>query len=195
MITAALTGGIGSGKSTVARIFRVLGVPVFEADREARALQDGDEDLKKAIAERFGADLYASGTLDRRALAQRVFGNDQALAELNAMVHPAVRAAFHRWAAAQHAPYVILESALVVGSGRESAFDRTIVVSAPEAVRIQRVMERDGVGAEAVKARLRHQASDEELHAVADHVILNDGSSLVIPQVLKTHDTLLTLST
>jgi dephospho-CoA kinase len=195
MITVALTGGIGSGKSTVARVFRVLGVPVFEADREARALQDGDADLKKAITERFGADLYASGTLDRRALARRVFGNDQALAELNAMVHPAVRAAFRQWTAGQHAPYVIMESALVVGSGRESAFDRTIVVSAPEALRIQRVMERDGVGAEEVKARLGHQAPDDELHAAADHLILNDGSRLLIPQVLKTHDTLLTLST
>ena len=195
MITVALTGGIGSGKSTVARVFRVLGVPVFEADREARALQDGDADLKKAIAARFGTDLYASGTLDRRALAQRVFGNDQALAELNAMVHPAVRAAFLRWAAGQSAPYVIMESALVVGSGGQADFDRTIVVSTPEALRIQRVMERDGVGAEEVKVRMRHQASDEELHAAADHLVLNDGSVLVTPQVVKIHDTLLTLST
>ena len=194
MITVALTGGIGSGKSTVARVFRVLGVPVFEADERARWLQDKDEHLRAAISDRFGSDLYASGTLDRRSLAQRVFGNEQALAELNAMVHPVVRAAFRQWAAEQLSRYVIMESALVVGTGGHTAFDKVIVVNAPEALRIQRVMERDGVGEDAVKARLRHQATEAELQAAADHVIMNDGCSLVIPQVLKIHDTLLSLS-
>lgn len=195
MITVALTGGIGSGKSTVARVFHVLGVPVFEADEHARWLQDNDEPLRTAIGARFGVDLYASGRLDRRSLAQRVFGDAEALSDLNALVHPVVRSAFSKWATAQRSPYVIMASALVVGSDRQFAFDRIVVVSAPEPLRIQRVMGRDNMREEEVRARLQHQVSDAQLRAAAHYVIINDGSSLVIPQVLKIHDTLLTLST
>lgn len=194
MITVGLTGGIGSGKSTVARVFRVLGIPVFEADREARTLQDHDEDLRAAIAERFGADLYYTGTLDRRTLAQRAFGNDQALQDLNALVHPAVRKAFQNWAAEQRSTYVIMESAILVESGGYKAFDRTIVVNAPEDLRVKRVIGRDGVGAEEVRARMRHQASEEVRLAVAHHIIVNDESRLVIPQVLNVHDQLVNLA-
>lgn len=194
MITVGLTGGIGSGKSTVARVFRVLGIPVFEADREARLLQDHDEDLRIAIAQRFGADLYSTGTLDRRTLAQRAFGNDQALQDLNALVHPAVRKAFRKWAAEQRSTYVIMESAILVESGGYKAFDRTIVVNAPEDLRVKRVIGRDGVGAEEVRARMRHQASEEVRLAVAHHIIVNDESRLVIPQVLNVHDQLVNLA-
>jgi dephospho-CoA kinase len=191
MITVALTGGMGSGKSTVARLFRLLGVPVFEADREARQLQDNDMHLRTAIAQRFGEDIYRSGTLDRQALAACVFNDANALAELNAMVHPVVRAAFRNWAAScTDKPYVIMEAAVLVRSGGHLDFDRTVVVDAPQEVRVQRVMHRDGLAREQVLARMAHQASDAELHAAAHHLIDNSGSVALIPQVMDLHTTL-----
>lgn len=194
MITVALTGGMGSGKSTVARLFRLLGVPVFEADREARQLQDSDEHLRTAIAQRFGEDLYKSGTLDRQALAAHVFGDAEALAELNAMVHPVVRAAFRNWAGScSDKPYVIMEAAVLVRSSGHLDFDRTVVVEAPQDVRVQRVIQRDGLTAAQVLARMAHQATDAELYAAAHHRINNSGSEALIPQVMDLHATLSTI--
>ncbi len=191
MFTVALTGGMGSGKSTVARLFRLLGVPVYEADAEARRLQDHDPALRNAIAQRFGAALYASGMLDRQALATIVFADATALADLNALVHPAVRAAFHTWAATHSdRPYVIMEAAVLVRSGGHRDFDRTVVVEAPEEIRIQRVLQRDGSSREQVLARMAHQATDAELHAAAHHLIDNSGAQALIPQVIELHTTL-----
>ncbi|MEZ4755448.1 MAG: dephospho-CoA kinase [Flavobacteriales bacterium] len=191
MITVALTGGMGSGKSTVARLFRLLGVPVFEADAEARRLQDHDTALRNAIAHRFGDALYAEGMLDRQALAAIVFADAKALADLNAMVHPAVRSAFRTWAATHSdRPYVIMEAAVLVRSGGHRDFDRTLVVEAPKETRIQRVLQRDGSTREQVLARMANQASDAELHAAAHHLVDNSGAQAVIPQVLDLHATL-----
>ncbi len=188
MMTVALTGGVGSGKSTVARLFRLLGVPVFEADREARRLQDDDAGLRTAIAQRFGGDLYRSGTLDREALAALVFNDAAALADLNEMVHPAVRAAFRAWAAGHTGrPYVIMEAAVLVRTGGHRLFDRTVVVEAPEEVRVQRVLQRDGCTREQVLARMAHQATDKELRGAAHHLIDNGGSQALIPQVMELH--------
>jgi dephospho-CoA kinase len=188
MITVALTGGMGSGKSTVVRLFRLLGVPVFEADREASQLQDDDEDLRAAIAARFGTALYASGRLDRHALAAIVFNDASALADLNAMVHPAVRAAFRAWAGGRtDRPYVIMESAVLVRSGGHRHFDRVVVVEAPREVRIERVLLRDGCSRDQVLARMAHQATDKELRSAAHHLIDNSGSQALIPQVMELH--------
>ena len=194
MMHVGLTGGIGSGKTTVARVFRTLGVPVFEADAEGRKLLDDDAAVQAAVTQRFGNDLTTNGKIDRKALATIVFKDPNALADLNAIIHPAVRAAFAHWAKAQTAPYAIMESAILAESGGHANFERIIVVSAPEPLRMARVMQRDGVGEHAVKARMANQASDEERSAIADHVIHNDDRKLVIPQVLAIHEALLNAS-
>jgi dephospho-CoA kinase len=190
MLRAGLTGGIGSGKSLVARMLRILGVPVFEADREARKLMEQDPGLVRSVAERFGKEIYVQGRLDRKALAAVVFNDPVALRELNALVHPVTRQAFNTWAGDQKAPWVAMEAAILAETGGHKAFDTIIVVSAPEDVRLRRVMERDGVGEEAARARMRNQAQEEERLAIADHVILNDDHHLVIPQVLRIHEVL-----
>jgi dephospho-CoA kinase len=129
--------------------------------------------------------------LDRQALATIVFADATALADLNALVHPAVRAAFHTWAATHSdRPYVIMEAAVLVRSGGHRDFDRTVVVEAPEEIRIQRVLQRDGSSREQVLARMAHQATDAERHAAAHHLIDNSGAQALIPQVIELHTTL-----
>lgn len=194
MMHVGMTGGIGSGKTTVARVFRTLGVPVFEADAEGRKLLDNDAAVQAAVTERFGKQVMPNGKVDRKALASIVFHDPKALADLNGIIHPAVRAAFSRWARAQDEPYVIMESAILAESGGHANFDRIIVVSAPEALRLARVVQRDGAEQSAVKARMDNQANDEERYAIADHVIHNDDRQLVMPQVLAIHEALLNAS-
>ena len=190
MLKVGLTGGIGSGKSLVARMFGVLGVPVFEADAAGRQLLAEDPAVRAAILDRFGEGVVHHGTVDRKALAAVVFQDPRALADLNAIVHPAVRQAFRHWAERQHAPYVLMEAAILAETGGHQAFDRVVVVSAPEGLRLARVMARDGVAEAEVKARMRNQASEEERLAIADHVIVNNDQQLVIPQVLQVHQAL-----
>lgn len=195
MLKIGLTGGIGSGKSTVARIFGVLGVPVFNADERARDLMVSDPSVRAVVSERFGPEVYAKGALDRKRLAALVFGDEARLAALNAIVHPAVREAFRSWAAAQQAPYVLMEAAIMAENEGFRTFDGVINVSCPEAMRIERVMARDGVSEAEVRARMRHQASEEERDRIALHRIRNDGGQLVIPQVLAIHERLLASAT
>lgn len=191
MIRVGLTGGIGSGKTTVGRVFRTIGIPVFEADAEGRRLLVNDLGLKHAVVERFGASVLKEDVIDRAALANIVFQDATALKDLNALIHPAVRAAFDRWTSEQRSPYVIMEAAVLAESGGHRTMDSIVVVSAPEAIRIQRVMERDGVREDAVRARMANQVSEAERLAIADHVIHNDDTRLVIPQVLEVHAALL----
>lgn len=191
MLKVAVTGGIGSGKSTVCRMFAVLGIPVFEADRVAKQCIVEDADLRNALRDRFGAAVMTESGLDRKALADIVFKDTAALSDLNALVHPVVRAAFARWAGEQAAPYVIMEAAILAETGGHAAFDHVVVVTAPEDMRSSRVMERDGVGEEAVRDRMRNQASEEERLRIADSVIVNDGVRMVIPQVLTIHQAVL----
>jgi len=190
MLKVGLTGGIGSGKSLVARMFGVLGVPVFEADAAGRHLLAEDPAVRAAILDRFGEGVVHHGKVDRKALAAVVFQDPQALADLNAIVHPAARQAFRHWAEQQHAPYVLMEAAILAETGGHQAFDRVVVVSAPEALRLARVMARDHATEAEVKARMRNQASEEQRLAIADHVIVNNDQQLVIPQVLQVHQAL-----
>ncbi|MBK8500260.1 MAG: dephospho-CoA kinase [Flavobacteriales bacterium] len=194
MLKIGLTGGMGSGKSTVARIFGVLGVPVFEADAQAKDLMNRDPRVREAVSACFGPEVYREGVLDRKQLATLVFGDEARLASLNAIVHPAVRGAFQAWAMAQQAPYVLMEAAIMAENDGFRIFDRVINVSCPEAVRIQRVMARDGVGEAEVRARMRHQASEDQRDRIAHLRIRNDGSELVIPQVLAMHEQLLQMA-
>lgn len=194
MFTVGITGGIGSGKSTVCRVFGVLGIPVFSSDDAGKQALNEDPVVRSQLAAAFGEGLHPNGKLDRKALADRVFSDADALARLNAIVHPAVRNAFTAWAAGQRAPYVINEAALLVETGAYRQLDQLLVVTAPEEQRISRVVLRDGTAAESVRSRMHHQATDEQRAAAADGFIVNDGRVQVIPQVLAAHLRLLQLA-
>jgi dephospho-CoA kinase len=194
MLRVGLTGGIGSGKSIMARVFGLLGVPVFEADVAARELMHHDAGLRAQVMERFGDHLYPGGKLDRKGLAAVVFSDVTALADLNAMVHPVVRRAFRTWMEGQEGSYALMEAAILAESGGHQAMDQVVVVSAPEDLRVRRVMDRDGVTEDEVCARMRNQASEEQRLAIAQHVILNDDTRLVIPQVIAIHKALCRLA-
>lgn len=185
-VKVGVTGGIGSGKSVICRIFHVLGIPVFDADAAAKRLMTTDTGLARAIQTEFGKDAYyEDGTLNRTYLASEVFGDEIKLQKLNALVHPVVIQAGEEWAAQQDAPYSIKEAALLFESGSFKRNDYNILVVAPLALRIDRVMQRDGVAAENVKLRMSRQWSDDQKAELADFKIVNDGVQAIIPQVLE----------
>ena len=188
MFTVGVTGGIGSGKSTVCRVFEVLGIPVFSSDVEAKHLLAEMGPVRSAVTEAFGPAIYPDGALDRKALAALVFRSPEALARLNAIVHPAVRQWFKEWASRQTAPYVINEAAILVETGAYKQLDRLVTVEAPEAVRVARVVARDGSTPEQVTQRMRNQTSADERKAVAHAVVVNDGKVMILPQVLRLHE-------
>ncbi len=186
-----LTGGIGSGKTTVAEVFRRLGVPVFMSDDVARNLQEEDPEVKAAIQELFGPAIYAGGKLDREKVAGIVFTNKKKLEQLNAIVHPAVAKAFRQFCEAHHdKKYVLKEAAILFETGGHKQLDGMIVVTAPEELRASRVMRRDNVSREEVQRRMKHQWAEEEKVTKADFVIVNDEKSLVVPQVVEIDEVL-----
>lgn len=193
MLKAGITGGIGSGKTTVCKIFETLGIPVYYADDRAKWLMTHDPELVEAISNTFGKDAYLpEGQLNRAYLAKVVFGDDEKLAQLNALVHPAVFRDGYQWHSSQiNVPYTLREAALLFESGSYRAIDKMIVVTAPLPVRVKRVMERDQVTEAAVMARIEKQWPEEEKVKRADFVIFNDGDRLLIPQVLEIHRSLL----
>ena len=168
-----ITGGIGSGKSTVCRLLADRGIAVYDSDARAKALMNESEALRAALTEAFGEECYNADGLNRAYLASRVFGNEKALAQLNAIVHPAVREDFRAWAEAQNCRYVVLESAILFEAGFENEVDATLAVLAPMEERVRRAMERDGVEREVVLKRISHQMSDEELHLRASRTLVN----------------------
>jgi len=183
-----ITGGIGSGKSTVCGIFAELGIPIYYADDRAKAVMNEGGELKTAITSVFGPDAYPDGRLDRAFLATQVFRSSERLAQLNALVHPAVAKDFMKWVADNaHHPYLIKEAAILFESGAFRAVQETVLVTAPDALRIERVVIRDGVTEAEVRQRMTHQWPEERKAAMADHIVVNDGRSLLIPQVLKLH--------
>lgn len=174
MMKVGITGGIGSGKSTVCRLFAQRGVAVYDSDSEAKRLMTESVELRRRIAERFGAKAYAAdGGLNRSWLAARVFTDPQALADLNAMVHPAVMADFAAWAERQSGDYVVLESAILFEAGLEHSVDRTVAVLAPLELRLERTCRRDGCDREAVRRRMAAQMDDDTLCARADYTVVN----------------------
>ena len=174
MMKIGITGGIGSGKSTVCRLFAARGIAVYDSDSEAKRLMTGDAALRAAIAARFGAAVYgADGSLDRARLAACVFGDPAALAALNALVHPAVMADFAAWAERQAGPYVILESAILFEAGLEGSVDYTVAVLAPAELRVQRASRRDRCDEAAIRRRMAAQLGDDELCARSDCTIVN----------------------
>ena len=195
MMTVGVTGGIGSGKSTVCRVFAMLGVPVYEADARGKALMNSDPAVMMQVRALFGEQAYRNGLLDRNYIAGRVFGDPDALAALNAIVHPAVGVDFRQWAQERQAPYVIEESAILFEHGLDSSLDKMVTVSAPEALRVRRTCLRDGVTEAQVRQRIAHQMSDEERNARADFILRADERQLLIPQILALHRTLTELAT
>ncbi len=195
MLKVGLTGNIGSGKTTVAKVFEVLGVPVFYADQAAKTVMTADAQLIAGVKAAFGNQSYFDdGTLNRKYIADIVFNNADELARLNALVHPAVFRAFNEWAAPQTVPYVIKEAAILFESGSYKLCDDTVLVTAPLDMRLQRVMERDQISIAEAEARNARQMSEDEKRKRAGHVIVNDGSQLVIPQVLALHQHFLSIS-
>jgi len=186
MIKVGITGGIGSGKSTVCKVFRVLGVPVFEADSIAKQLMNTDLLLREKLVDLFGSSVYQQDqTIDRKYLAGIVFNNPSLLGQLNEIVHPAVRKAFDDWCLAQQAPYVIHEAAILFESGFYKMMDKTITVVTDKKERIERVVKRDHITAELVIERMKNQWSDEEKIKLADFVIGNNDQELIIPQIVE----------
>lgn len=187
-LKVGVTGGIGSGKTLVCRIFGLMGIPVFDADKEAKDLMTTDLALVRAIKNEFGEEAYLKdGSLNRAFLAQRVFHDEASLGRLNALVHPVVIRAGEIWAASQHAPYSIKEAALLFESGSYQKNDYNILVTAPKTIKISRVTERDGVTEAQVEARMENQWPDEKKAALADFIIVNDGIQPLIPQVMELH--------
>ena len=180
-----LTGGIGSGKSYVAEILRHLGVPVFNSDDVAREIQTSDKEVIAAIGTAFPATVHDS-VIDRRKLAGIVFSDPAQLAKLNAIVHPAVGRAFDAFCS-KHANrrYVVKEAAIIFETGLDETLDATILVTAPEKIRLARVMKRDNISEPDVLARMRRQWSDEQKAERAEWVIVNDNERALLPQVLK----------
>ena len=190
MLKIGITGSIGAGKSTVAGIFKVLGVPVFDADATAKNIINSDLELREQVIAAFGSETYKNGLLDRKYLATLVFNNPNQLAKLNALVHPATIEAANIWAKhweEQGCPYILKEAALLFEAGTNVGLDFIIGVTAPVEMRIARVMERDHVTREEVLKRMQHQLDDTEKMKRCNFVIDNNEASLVIPEVLALH--------
>lgn len=193
MLKIGLTGGIGSGKSAVASVFNVLGIPVFDADKYAKLVMEKDDALASSIKEVFGAESYVEGKLNRAHIANIVFNNPYKLGQLNALVHPATIGEANKWMAKQATPYVIKEAALLFEAGSAANLHFIIGVYAPVHLRIKRVMERDHLTREQVLARMDKQISEEIKMKLCDFVIVNDEQQMLIPQVLALHEKFIAL--
>jgi dephospho-CoA kinase len=194
MLRVGLTGGIGAGKTTVARIFGALGVPLFFADDSARALMDNDPVLRAQITALLGVGAYTSSGLDRAAVSKAVFGNSALRESLNALVHPVTAAAGDAWFEAQTTPYAIKEAAIFFETGGDKAMDVMIGVSAPEPLRISRTMKRSGLFREGVLSRIASQMPQEEKMGRCTFVIQNDDITALLPQVLSVNEALLKMA-
>ena len=190
MLKIGITGSIGAGKSTVAGIFKVLGVPVFDADATAKNILNSDLVLREQIIAAFGSESYKNGLLDRKYLATLVFNNPDQLAKLNALVHPATIIAANAWAKyweEQGSPYIVKEAALLFEAGTNVGLDSIIGVTAPQDLRIARVMARDNITREEVLKRIQHQLDDTKKMERCTIVLDNNEKALLIPQVLALH--------
>lgn len=194
MLKIGITGGIGSGKTTICKVFETLGIPVFYADAVAKQLMVTDKVLVAGVKNTFGKESYTpDNQLNNKHIAGIVFNNVEALAKLNALVHPAVFRAFDTWVSQVPAttPYVLKEAALLFESGSYKMCDQNILVLAPETIRLQRVIKRDSVTAAQVKARMDKQMPDEDKQKLADHFIYNNETQSLIVQVTQLHELLL----
>ncbi|MCT8339992.1 dephospho-CoA kinase [Flavobacteriaceae bacterium TK19130] len=190
MKIVGLTGGIGSGKSTVAKFFSEFDIPIFIADTEAKKLMNEDTNLKASLTELLGKKAYSEGKLNRKYVAGLVFDNKELLSKMNALVHPAVRNHFKKWVRKQSGPYCIYEAAILFETGGEEECDATILVTAPKEVRIARILKRDNTTISEIEARMANQWSDDEKRKLAHFTIENIDLEDTWKQVRKIHKNL-----
>lgn len=184
-MVVGITGGIGSGKSTICLIFELFRIPVYNSDARAKFLMNSSPNLIQNIQANFGTEMYLNGELDRAKLAKKVFSDQDALNQLNALVHPAVGRDFDEWMDQFENQIVIKEAAILIESGAYKQCDKVVVVDASEEVQLNRVVLRDQISENEVKTRMNHQLSNKDRLKYADYIIDNSGSQLLIPQVRK----------
>ncbi|HAN17326.1 MAG: dephospho-CoA kinase [Bacteroidetes bacterium GWC2_33_15] len=189
MLKVGVTGGIGSGKTLVCEVLKKLGVPVFNADNVAKDCLNTNRDIINSITEYFGEEIYENNGLNKKKLAGIVFKNKNALQKINLIVHPVVRQKFIDWCKLhEDKPYVVEEAAILFESGAYKELDYTINITAPEQIRIERVMKRDGSTYEEVRNRMSNQFSDEQRMQLADFNIINDNEKMILQQILEIHN-------
>lgn len=193
MLKLGLTGGIGSGKSTVARIFEVLGIPVYYADEAAKEIMNTDNDLRQQVIDAFGENAYRNNILNRQYISSIVFKDKGKLALLNELVHPATIRAAEAWMKKQTTPYAVKEAALIFESGSQQQLDYVIGVHAPQEIRITRTMARDNITRDEVLKRMNNQMDEETKMELCNFVIQNDEQHALIPQVMALHHQLIAL--
>ncbi|NSW95284.1 MAG: dephospho-CoA kinase [Bacteroidales bacterium] len=186
-----VTGGFGSGKTSVCRVFSILGVPVFYADPEARAIMESDKSVIEKIKSAVKKDVYASGSLDRQMLADLIFKDESLLKKINSIVHPALYRHFLQWSEKQDAPYVIIEAAILIESGGRDYVDKIISVIAPLEERIARITLKNKLTREQVMERIRNQTDDDTRIKYSDYVIYNSDDDMIIPEILRIHEDIL----
>ncbi len=183
MIKVGITGGIGSGKSTVSEIFRSIGFPVFNSDEEAKNILLDSQDVHEKLKSVFGEEIIVNGIPDKKKLAELVFTDKEKLTQLNSIIHPMVKKSFEEWLKKQTSDIVFKEAAILIESGSYKDCDRIIVVNSPERIRIDRVMQRDSVNEETVRDRMKNQLPGEEILKFADYIIKNDDNHALLPQI------------
>lgn len=191
MLKIGITGGIGSGKSVVTRIFKTLGIPVLDADSFAKDLMVNNAEVREQLTAGFGASIFKAGQLDRQALSKMVFNDKAMLARLNGIVHPAVKKYGNQWMEAQNAPYVVKEAALFFESGSDKDMDIMVGVSAPESLRLARAMQRDNTSEADIRKRMSNQMDEAKKMERCDYVVFNDEQHSLIEQVVHLHQTFL----
>jgi dephospho-CoA kinase len=182
-LKVGITGGIGSGKSTVCAVLTAMGYPVYNSDERAKTIMETSPEVRQQLIAAFGEQTFHNNQLNRPFLAEAIFNNPAKREQINAIVHPAVRADFKQWTSAQTSSIVFQESALLIETGGYRLLDFTVLVTAPEELRLKRVLARDRADEEAIRSRIKSQLPDEEKRINADFVMVNDDQSLVVPQI------------
>lgn len=190
-VKVGVTGGFGSGKTSVCRVFSTLGIPVFYADPEAKKIMESDKTVIEQIKLAVKKDVYISGSLDRALLADMIFNDEKLLAKINSIVHPALYRSFLQWAEIQDAPYVIIEAAILIESGGRKYVDKIISVIAPLEERIARVTLKNRLTRDQVMDRIKNQTDDNTRLKYSDYVIYNSDSDMIIPEILRIHEDIL----
>ncbi len=190
ILRIGLTGGIGSGKTTVAHIFETLGIPVYYSDDAAKRIMNENPVLQQQIIQHFGEESYINGQLNRPYLAEVIFNNDEKRTLLNSLVHPLTIDDANNWMLQKNTPYAIKEAALIFETDVWKHLDKVIGISAPYELRLQRAMQRDNISPEAVEARMAKQMNEEEKMKRCDYILYNDEQQLLIPQVIALHERL-----